>query len=141
MLTLEYRPITRKYVQALEGQIKSLEQFIIKLISVDASRRDEMLASFRPASSVSSDDPASVEPSTRSLSIPIRLKGGHLQRGSDGKATEFYGATSPSCFFNISPSSILDYAQEKATEFKAYAPALNSNSSQLLADLSCLALP
>lgn len=105
-----YRPVSRGYVQALEGQIISLEKFITKLIAVDASKRDEMLANFRASSKSRTSAAHSetlVKGSENINSIPIRSRTGHLRKLRDGKAAEFYGATS---FFQISPSDAQDHA-------------------------------
>jgi hypothetical protein len=100
------RPVPRGYVQALEGQIASLEKFITKLIVVDASTRDEMLATFSKSSNHFRVDPASVGPHSqhseaKAGGIPIRSRTGHFRRVNDGKSSEYHGATS---FFQISPS-------------------------------------
>lgn len=102
--------MSRGYVQALEGQIASLEKFITKLITVDSSQRDELLKNFSSNSNhlrVNSVD-STVEAAEASTSeIPIRSRTGHLRKLKDGKAAEFYGATS---FFQISPSQDQDPA-------------------------------
>jgi hypothetical protein len=105
------RPVSRGYVQALEGQIVSLEKFITKLIAVDASKRDEMLANFKVSSKLRtqvapSESPVEI-PEDKTEVIPIRSRTGHLRKLRDGKAAEFYGATS---FFQISPSDAQDHA-------------------------------
>lgn len=105
-----YRPVSRGYVQALEGQIASLEKFITKLIAVDNSKRDEMLTNFKASSKHMRTPPEPPEresggDKTESL-LPIRSRAGHLRKLRDGKAAEFYGATS---FFQINPSDIQDH--------------------------------
>ncbi|TAQ84067.1 hypothetical protein B7494_g7605 [Chlorociboria aeruginascens] len=98
-------PVPRGRVQALEGQIASLEQFITKLISVDALTRDEMLTNFRPSSNLyASQQSCSLQPDPSQINthpLPIRSRTGHLRKLKDGKAAEFYGPTS---FYQISPS-------------------------------------
>ncbi|THV50244.1 hypothetical protein BGAL_0158g00030 [Botrytis galanthina] len=104
------RPVPKGYVQALEGQIASLELFITKLIAADASKRDEMLADFSASTNhlglQSKQSSAFPEPSPpETQRIPIRSRAGHLRKLKDGNSAEFYGATS---FFQISPSVDLD---------------------------------
>ncbi|TVY47788.1 putative transcriptional regulatory protein [Lachnellula occidentalis] len=100
---VRYRPVSRGYVQALEGQIASLEKFITKLITVDSNERDLLLRNFSSSSNhLHVDSVASAEATEASTSeIPIRSRTGHLRKLKDGKAAEFYGPTS---FFQISPS-------------------------------------
>jgi hypothetical protein len=106
----KHRPVPKGYVQALEGQIASLELFITKLIAADAPKRDEMLANFSASTNhlVVPPDRASTSPtagSSISASIPIRSRTGH-RKLKDGNSAEFYGATS---FFQINPSEELDH--------------------------------
>jgi len=113
----------------LEGQIASLEKFITKLIAVNASKRDEMLANFSASSGHLRTQPTQDIPATElpaqqaSDSIPIRSRTGQLRKLRDGKATEFYGATS---FFQISPSD----DQEAATDILSASLSSASNSVQ-----------
>ncbi|TVY90741.1 putative transcriptional regulatory protein [Lachnellula willkommii] len=102
-------PVSRGYVQALEGQIASLEKFITKLITVDSNERDLLLKNFSSSSNhLPVASVASAEATEASTSeFPIRSRTGHLRKLKDGKATEFYGATS---FFQISPSQDQDPA-------------------------------
>lgn len=104
-----YRPVSRGYVQALEGQIASLEKFITKLITVDSNERDLLLKNFSSSSNhLRVDAVVSAEATEASTSeLPIRSRTGHLRKLKDGKTTEFYGATS---FFQISPSQDQDPA-------------------------------
>jgi len=61
-----------------------------------------MLAPFRRSPLLQDQSSAQAATSgTRSVSIPIRSRTGHLRRRKDGNSTEFYGATS---LFQISPS-------------------------------------
>ncbi|TVY55355.1 putative transcriptional regulatory protein [Lachnellula cervina] len=103
------RPVSRGYVQALEGQIASLEKFITKLITVDSNERDLLLKNFSSSSNhLRVDAVVSAEATEASTSeLPIRSRTGHLRKLKDGKTTEFYGATS---FFQISPSQDQDPA-------------------------------
>jgi len=115
---LNYRPVSRGYVQALEGQISSLEKFITKLIAVDTSQRDEMLANFRASNLRHQPLTSLIENSEQNaVSIPIRSRTGHLRKLRDGKASEFYGATS---FFQISPSEVQDPDAEPGTRSERY---------------------
>lgn len=82
--------------------------FITKLIAVDASKRDEMLVNFKASSNhhrgqfiASESEVESPSEKSDSIPIPIRSRAGHLRKLRDGKAAEFYGATS---FIQISPS-------------------------------------
>ncbi|CAD6457474.1 50424cff-b6cd-4f33-83de-260214776e72, partial [Sclerotinia trifoliorum] len=82
------RPVPKGYVQALEGQIASLELFITKLVAADASKRDEMLANFsastnhlslqwKQSSALPKSDPLDTP------NIPIRPRTGHLRKLKD----------------------------------------------------------
>ncbi|APA10897.1 hypothetical protein sscle_07g056670 [Sclerotinia sclerotiorum 1980 UF-70] len=104
------RPVPKGYVQALEGQIASLELFITKLIAANASKRDEMLANFSASTNHLSPQTkqSSTSPKPNPLDTPnisIRPRTGHLRKLKDGNSAEFYGATS---FFQINPSEYLD---------------------------------
>jgi hypothetical protein len=79
------------------------------LIAVDASKRDEMLSNFNASSGYLRTEPAVSQQAettnTAPEAVPFRSRSGHLRKLKDGKATEFYGATS---FFQISPSDDQD---------------------------------
>ncbi|CAD6457324.1 f5d7a648-59f9-4d08-a484-757d29b08af3 [Sclerotinia trifoliorum] len=105
-------PVPKGYVQALEGQIASLELFITKLVAADASKRDEMLANFsastnhlslqwKQSSALPKSDPLDTP------NIPIRPRTGHLRKLKDGNSAEFYGATSFSRLIRQSIQMIL----------------------------------
>jgi hypothetical protein len=120
-------------VQALEGQIASLEKFITKLIAVDGTQRDEMLANFSKSSnhfhSPSEDFNGTTNPvEVESQAIPIRSRTGHLRRIRDGNAAEFYGPTS---FFQISPSDDPDQASS-ATEVLPLDPSPSLGEQEIL---------
>jgi len=130
---LSLRPISRGYVQALEGQIASLEKFITKLIAVDGPQRDEMLANFGKSSGhfhpPSQDfNTSSASPGADPKAISIRSTTGHLRRVRDGKAAEFYGPTS---FFQISPSDTLDHATS-ATENLSLDPSSSLGEQEIV---------
>ncbi|KAA8568118.1 hypothetical protein EYC84_008520 [Monilinia fructicola] len=104
------RPVPKGYVQALEGQIASLELFITKLVAANASKREEMLSNFSASTNHLSSQPkqSSTPPTSappNSQTIPIQPRAGHLRKLKDGNAAEFYGATS---FFQIHPSEELN---------------------------------
>lgn len=135
------RPSPRGYVQALKGRITSLEKFITKLASVDSAQRDEMLANFSKSTNAFIKQEESFAPhkpsDDKAAAMPVRFRMGHLRRLKDGKAAEFYGATS---FFQISPSQdqdsppiASDITQRKASSSYDVQEA---SSSGLLNDLS-----
>ena len=72
---------------------------------MDSAQRDEMLANFTKTSggfAMKQEEPSMAEPDeAKAVLMPVRSRTGHLRRLKDGKAAEFYGATS---FFQISPS-------------------------------------
>jgi len=134
LLLTSLRPISRGYVQALEGQIASLEKFFTKLIAVDGPQRDEMLANFGKSSGHFHPPPqdfntgaASTGVNTKGVSI--RSTTGHLRRVRDGKAAEFYGPTS---FFQISPSDTLDQATSATEALSIDAPPSSGDHEILL---------
>lgn len=127
-----YRPSPRGYVQALKGRIASLEKFITKLASVDSAQRDEMLANFsKSTSQVFVKQEESITPNEKAddkaVSMPVRSRTGHLRRLKDGKAAEFYGATS---FFQISPS------QDQEPPPPSSEPPRKASSSYDVQDIS-----
>ncbi|KAM3065048.1 hypothetical protein ACMFMF_011518 [Clarireedia jacksonii] len=125
-------PAPKGYVQALEGQIASLELFITKLIAADAPKRDEMLANFSASTNhlAVQPDRASTSPTAGSFisaSIPIRSQTGHLRKLKDGNSAEFYGATS---FFQINPSEELDHTSStnmSSANFSSTTESLDLN--------------
>lgn len=104
MLIRPPRPISRLYVEALEGQIASLELFIMNLTAASSSERDVMLANFKETSTSMEYLP----PKPRiAKEIPVAppLPKGRLVRLKEGSADQFYGETS---FFQINPSETDD---------------------------------
>lgn len=95
-------PISRLYVEALEGQIASLELFIMNLTGATSSERDVMLANFKETSSefFPAKPPGDVKRESISAAPPVPK--GRLVRLKEGSADQFYGETS---FFQINPTS------------------------------------
>jgi hypothetical protein len=130
---LNFRPVPRGYVQALEGQVASLEKFITKLISADGSQRDEMLANFSKSSNhfhpTAEDFNASAKlVEVESKSIPTRPRTEHFRRLRDGNSAEVYGPTS---FVQISPSNDEDPASS-ATEGLPLYPSPGSGDQAII---------
>ncbi|KAK2612454.1 hypothetical protein QQS21_001558 [Conoideocrella luteorostrata] len=92
------RPVSKSYVQALEGQVAALEQIIRKLATADNVERDEILSelSVSPASTnigpVSEKSLPEVKPDN-GVAI-ARLRSGQLRRPRDSNAAQFFGGTS-----------------------------------------------
>lgn len=100
----------RSYVQALEGQVASLEIFIKRLWSADASKREEMLALSQPegaARLVETEQPPVIDPEpepsprsrTDSTTSPsettlARSCAGQMRRQTTSHGSHFYGGTS-----------------------------------------------
>lgn len=101
-LTYLSRPISRLYVEALEGQIASLELFIMNLTAASSSERDVMLANFKETSMEYLPPKAGV---AKKIPVAPPLPKGRLVRLKEGSADQFYGETS---FFQINPSETDD---------------------------------
>jgi len=102
MLIRPIRPISRLYVEALEGQIASLELFIMNLTAASSSERDVMLANFKETSMEHLPPKPRI---AKEIPIPPALPKGRLVRLKEGSADQFYGETS---FFQINPSETDD---------------------------------
>ncbi|KFY34815.1 hypothetical protein V494_06449 [Pseudogymnoascus sp. VKM F-4513 (FW-928)] len=92
------RPISRLYVEALEGQIASLELFIMNLTAASSSERDVMLANFKETSM---EHLPPLPALAKEIPLAPPLPKGRLMRLKEGSADQFYGETS---FFQINPS-------------------------------------
>lgn len=90
--------MSRSYVDALEGQVASLQLFITNLAAASPLERDQMLANFQRPSE------ADHLPQLTTDVSQTRIQGrsrGRLLRKKDGVAAQFYGETS---FYPIVPS-------------------------------------
>ncbi|KID76840.1 Transcription factor, fungi, partial [Metarhizium brunneum ARSEF 3297] len=92
------RPVSKSYVQALEGQISALEQVIRKLAIADSTERDEILLELSLSSAPEDGAPLDKKPQpnpTGDHGVAVaRLRAGQLRRPRDGNATQFFGGTS-----------------------------------------------
>lgn len=89
-------------MEALEGQVASLELFIMKLAGASHLEREQMLSNFHLSSANYFEGPM---PTTTSDLAPLPRQcqsiGGHFLRMKDGIAAQFYGEAS---FYPIVPS-------------------------------------
>ncbi|KID90331.1 Transcription factor, fungi [Metarhizium guizhouense ARSEF 977] len=92
------RPVSKSYVQALEGQISALEQVIRKLAIADSTERDEILLELSLSSAPENGAPLDKKPQpnpTGDHGVAVaRLRAGQLRRPRDGNAAQFFGGTS-----------------------------------------------
>lgn len=122
-LTYIFRPISRLYVEALEGQIASLELFIMNLTAASSSERDVMLANFKETSM----DYLPPKPRVaKEAPVAPPLPKGRLVRLKEGSADQFYGETS---FFQINPSETDDVETGFSTMSVTPPPHPTSRSS------------
>ncbi|KIE03433.1 Transcription factor, fungi, partial [Metarhizium majus ARSEF 297] len=92
------RPVSKSYVQALEGQIGALEQVIRKLAIADSTERDDILLELSLSSAPENGAPLHKKPQpnpTGDHGVAVaRLRAGQLRRPRDGNAAQFFGGTS-----------------------------------------------
>jgi hypothetical protein len=92
-------PISKGYVQALEGQVASLELLIRKLAVADSAERDDMLSEIAlspPASlGISQKSPTDhSKTNTDPKVVAAQVRSGQLRRPRSSHATQFFGGTS-----------------------------------------------
>ncbi|KND95334.1 putative transcriptional regulatory protein [Tolypocladium ophioglossoides CBS 100239] len=91
------RPVPKSYVQALEGQVASLEVVIRKLALANDEERDAILSGL-PLSTAQADESrmdCTSSPSTPDHRlVAARLRAGQMRRPPDSRATQFFGGTS-----------------------------------------------
>lgn len=97
LTTTPSRPVSKSYVQALEGQIAALERVIHKLALADDSERTQIisdlsLTSASPDVALSDSGPADIK--TDPSLAAARVKSGQLRRLRGGNAAQFFGGTS-----------------------------------------------
>ncbi|CAM1506607.1 Fc.00g062480.m01.CDS01 [Cosmosporella sp. VM-42] len=93
------RPISKAYVQALEGQVASLELLIRKLTIADNAERDDILSELALSPSALAEAAGSENPSeTKGNSDPklvaAQVRSGQLRRPQSNHVTQFFGGTS-----------------------------------------------
>ncbi|KAL5614170.1 hypothetical protein BROUX41_000008 [Berkeleyomyces rouxiae] len=95
------RPASKNYVQALEAQVATLDQFIRKVAEADSDEREKLLLSYvvsHTPSKVGFSTPPSpskpAEPAVDTDIILARPRAGHLCRLRTRNASRFYGGTS-----------------------------------------------
>lgn len=141
-----YRPIPRSYVQALEGQIASLETFLKKLAVADTDKRDEMLLAFRSdAGKVPETPKPGIDfPTENSLDVPnesrspgtgtlARSRVGQMRRQAMGTSSHFYGGTSLFHLYLAADAPAVPYDldfdnQSKSLEFGPVKPSPDPGS-------------
>lgn len=98
MLTSLPSPISKGYVQALEGQVASLELLLRKLAVADSVERDDILSELAlspPASVGLVDRPSSeTKANTDPKVVAAQVRSGQLRRPRSSNATQFFGGTS-----------------------------------------------
>ncbi|KAL6924706.1 hypothetical protein FSST1_001980 [Fusarium sambucinum] len=135
------RPISKGYVQALEGQVASLELLIRKLAVADSAERDEML------SEIALSPPASLDMSQKSTTdhaksntdpkvVAAQVRSGQLRRPRSSHATQFFGGTSAfhihlSQDVSLSPDDMSPPIESNSTPVMTMGgiPAASTNSS------------
>ncbi|KHN96427.1 uncharacterized protein MAM_05716 [Metarhizium album ARSEF 1941] len=93
------RPVSKSYVQALEGQINALEQVIRKLAVADDTEKDEILSGLSLSSSPEGgtllDEKTQPNTTIGDHGVAVaRLRAGQLRRPRAGNAVQFFGGTS-----------------------------------------------
>ncbi|KAH7188671.1 fungal-specific transcription factor domain-containing protein [Fusarium flagelliforme] len=122
------RPISKGYVQALEGQVASLELLIRKLAVADSAERDDML------SEIALSPPASLDMSQKPTTdhaksnadpkvVAAQVRSGQLRRPRSSHATQFFGGTSA---FHIHLS------QEVSLSPDDLSPQIESNATPVM---------
>ncbi|KAF5020624.1 hypothetical protein F66182_7331 [Fusarium sp. NRRL 66182] len=118
----------RRYVQALEGQVASLELLIRKLAVANSAERDDMLSEIAlspPASlDLSHKSPTDhPKPNTDPKVVAAQVRSGQLRRPRSSHATQFFGGTSA---FHIHLSQDVSLSSEGVT------PRLECQSTPLV---------
>jgi hypothetical protein len=91
------RPVSKNYIQALEGQIAALEQVIHKLAVADDAERDQIISDLSlttGAPDVSLSDGGQADTKSDPSLAAARVKSGQLRRLRGGNAAQFFGGTS-----------------------------------------------
>ncbi|KAL9484680.1 hypothetical protein ACSS6W_003469 [Trichoderma asperelloides] len=91
------RPVSKSYIQALEGQITALEQVIRKLAVADNAERDQIISDLSlttGAANVSSSDGGQADPKSDPSLAAARVRSGQLRRLRGDNAAQFFGGTS-----------------------------------------------
>ncbi|PNP42678.1 hypothetical protein TGAM01_v210182 [Trichoderma gamsii] len=91
------RPVSKSYIQALEGQITALEQVIRKLAVANGDERDQIISDLSLATAapdVSPPDGGQAGPESDAGLAAARVKSGQLRRLRGENAAQFFGGTS-----------------------------------------------
>lgn len=97
LTTSPSRPVSKSYIQALEGQITALEQVIRKLAVADNAERDQIISDLSlttEAPNVSPSDGGQADPKSDPSLAAARVKSGQLRRLRGDNAAQFFGGTS-----------------------------------------------
>ncbi|UKZ63078.1 uncharacterized protein TrAtP1_004306 [Trichoderma atroviride] len=91
------RPVSKSYIQALEGQITALEQVIRKLALANGDERDQIISDLSlttGAPNGSPSDGGQADPESDAGLAAARVKSGQLRRLRGDNAAQFFGGTS-----------------------------------------------
>ncbi|KAM0450259.1 hypothetical protein ACHAPV_003927 [Trichoderma viride] len=91
------RPVSKSYIQALEGQITALEQVIRKLAVANGDERDQIISDLSlttGAPDVSPPDGGQADAESDAGLAAARVKSGQLRRLRGDNAAQFFGGTS-----------------------------------------------
>lgn len=125
------RPISKGYVQALEGQVASLELLIRKLAVADSTERDDMLSELAlsppDSADLSSSKPA-LEQKTNAdpKVVAAQVRSGQLRRPRSSNATQFFGGTS-AFHIHLSHEASISPSDSNSPLELSTAPPFNSS--------------
>lgn len=139
-LTLKQtRPISKGYVQALEGQVASLELLLRKLAVADSAERDEMLSeiALSPPASLDITQKSQIDhakSNTDPKVVAAQVRSGQLRRPRSSHATQFFGGTSAfhihlSQEVSLSPDEITTHLESNSTPLMMNIPEVSASSS------------
>lgn len=127
----QQRPISKGYVQALEGQVASLELLIRKLAVADSTERDDMLSELAlsppDSADLSSSKPA-LEQKTNAdpKVVAAQVRSGQLRRPRSSNATQFFGGTS-AFHIHLSHEASISPSDSNSPLELSTAPPFNSS--------------
>lgn len=133
------RPISKGYVQALEGQVASLELLLRKLAVADSAERDEMLSeiALSPPASLDITQKSQIDhakSNTDPKVVAAQVRSGQLRRPRSSHATQFFGGTSAfhihlSQEVSLSPDEITTHLESNSTPLMMNIPEVSASSS------------
>ncbi|KAF5970740.1 CHA4-transcription factor [Fusarium coicis] len=133
------RPISKGYVQALEGQVASLELLLRKLAVADSAERDEMLSeiALSPPASLDITQKSQIDhakSNTDPKVVAAQVRSGQLRRPRSSHAAQFFGGTSAfhihlSQEVSLSPDEITTHLESNSTPLMLNIPEVRASSS------------